>query len=992
MMPLSFLSLPKKAEAQSVASIAGYTSGLAAQIYLLPQCKSIRGGINDLFNSGLDAVGNLFKSSAERSGDAAMKRAEERRAVGAAAAKKLADKARNAAKAVDSLNVNISDTAEGKAILDTYNNTEEIKTSNDNINRNSTCIQSIGRLIAKMLLQKLTVSTVTWINSGFDGNPSFIQDPGKFFNDIAKKEILQFDIEINGISPFSKDWLKNNALAVKNKFADNARYSLNKMIASTTPNCGIDKKGTPISCDVAFSQDFSVGGWDAWTAMTQVPANNPLGFKLMADNEIQKRLDGVSQSVAKNTRDALQAANGFLGDQRCVDPKGVTKQEDAAGLVERSTHPPVISTSTYPFFAPSSYVYKNRICNQWEYVTPGKMIADKATEVMGYQNNSLLNVQDLNDAVAAVLDALLNQFSTSIYEKGFSNIGDQGSDGRLVFDTSGSGEPYRTQTEKDYIPSQLSSSWLQANPEFNIRTDLTQALIDEQRTYSDKLVSQNKELLSTTDGKEYKLDYDPVKKISNAYGLIPVIYQLDYCIPGPHPGWEEDSQRTLNAVTNLIISETEQSLTGRSGDAIKGVSSTISTLAGITVATSIATSGAILGASLGSFAPVVGTVIGAVVGAIVGWIAGLFGSDDAKNLRLYYSSYVSSLTGMMPDYENDHDTTTGNISSKQGVVQGFNVLLSRYIEIMNKTYFSSKNILPTVAKEAATSFNQLTGYGQIVKDNEDKVSLLKTTVNLLGDIKDEVNRLNTDYKDINGQFKADLYPNDPDYATFTEANYEEALKAQINAFGRLSASMVNGDDIAKADNLSKQIIEKKDYIYKNLLKGPYGCETFLADPNNIINFPSAGAGLGSYAGSNWSEFNVNTVKRMTYPFPILYDYNVFAKGSNLPDPWTKCDVSTPPASCNNKMPDADVGLASGTYYQNGTNVYGPGFLSFVFFSADPARRGSQRLEFAEDVFGVSDTPQSNKYTAVGLRQLAPNATPDNDGARGGPFESIIGIY
>ena len=70
-----------------------------------------------------------------------------------------------------------------------------------------------------------------------------------------------------------------------------------------------------------------MGGWDAWTAMTQVPANNPLGAKLMFDNEIQKRLDGTSQSTAKNTRDALQAASGFLGDQRCVDPKGVTKEE-----------------------------------------------------------------------------------------------------------------------------------------------------------------------------------------------------------------------------------------------------------------------------------------------------------------------------------------------------------------------------------------------------------------------------------------------------------------------------------------------------------------------------------------------------------------------------------------------------------------------------------------------------------------------------------------
>ena len=81
------------------------------------------------------------------------------------------------------------------------------------------------------------MSTVNWINSGYDGSPSFIQDADKFFSDIAKTEILQFGIEIEGISPFSKDWMRNNALALKTKFADNARYSLEEMIAQTTPGC-----------------------------------------------------------------------------------------------------------------------------------------------------------------------------------------------------------------------------------------------------------------------------------------------------------------------------------------------------------------------------------------------------------------------------------------------------------------------------------------------------------------------------------------------------------------------------------------------------------------------------------------------------------------------------------------------------------------------------------------------------------------------------------
>ena len=91
---------------------------------------------------------------------------------------------------------------------------------------------------------------------------------------------MQFGLEINNpqLFPFGKTWMQNTALAFNNKFQDNAQYSLDKLIQDTDPQYSA----------ATFQQDFSMGGWDAWTAMTQVPANNPLGFKLMADNEIQK--------------------------------------------------------------------------------------------------------------------------------------------------------------------------------------------------------------------------------------------------------------------------------------------------------------------------------------------------------------------------------------------------------------------------------------------------------------------------------------------------------------------------------------------------------------------------------------------------------------------------------------------------------------------------------------------------------------------------------
>ena len=359
LMPLSFI--PKKAEAQ--IGISGYTSGLAPAIASLPQCKEvINSGIKSLF-SGIES---LFSSD-----EGPLLDMSDLDDTASSAASSLESVASSATSQFD--NINVFDTEANKKLDRLERASEAIKQSTESLNANSTCIQSIGRLIIKMLLQKLTVSTVAWINSGFDGNPAFIQDPGRFFNDIAKNEILQFGLEIDNpeLFPFGRAWMQNTALAFNNKFQDNARYSLNELIQSTNPEFTAE----------TFQQDFSQGGWNAWTAMTQVPANNPLGFKLMADNEIQRRLAGTTQSTAEQVHEALSQADGFLGDMRCVDPEGMTKQQsdDAikAGNIEGT-------------------------CKQWEYVTPGKLVSEAATNVMGYQNNAYLNVEDLNDAVAAI--------------------------------------------------------------------------------------------------------------------------------------------------------------------------------------------------------------------------------------------------------------------------------------------------------------------------------------------------------------------------------------------------------------------------------------------------------------------------------------------------------------------------------------------------------------------------------------------------------------
>ena len=511
--------------------------------------------------------------------------------------------------------------------------------------------------------------------------------------------------------------------------------------------------------------------------------------------------------------------------------------------------------------------------------------------------------------------------------------------------------------------------------------------------------------MSTTDGLPYKLDAVDYKladgtitKISNAYGLLPTIYQLDYCIPGPHPGYEYDSRETLNSVANLIINETSSTVDdGRGGKAIYDAAQSLSPLAG-----------AIIGASIGSVVPVVGTIIGAAIGAAFSAVFGLFGGDDdaSKKLRGYYAFQIGAITGFVPDWGSDEVPTTGNISSKQGVMQVLNEILSRYIEIMNKTYFSSPDKLPAVAGEAAINFNQVAGYSQMIKNNTERIISLNTTVNILGDIKESVDELNSRFPEGG-------------------VEYENELQAQINAFGRLSANMVNGNDIAGADNLLKQIIDKKEYLYENLLKGPYGCEAALEKPQE--NFPGATPHLPipipndgkedvyykivQREDRNWNNYNVNSVKRMTYPFPILYDYNTITKEKTIPDPLNSGFLDNKIPSTRNDL--LGPGFLSFVYIASGRgkgteakDLLGPDFLSFIASGGGKdtenfrgSGRGAERLQI-EDLVpfendGDSSEPLANHFMSLGTNELSAQITND-DGTKTinptEPFETMIGIY
>jgi len=913
--------VPKVNAANSSSSVSGYISGLAPVIAQLPGCKAAMGNsIKKLFSSS-SGSDNLSDSDSEIT--AALdysKTAEDNAPTDDSTGTSSSTLTNTLSGSTDIAN---SIPVHDQALLDGLKaqgvDIKSIQKSTAATDLNQNCLNAIGKSIVKLIIRQMSLSIINWIQGKNSDGPLFVTNPSKFFGDIAKKEILNFGLEINDPTnyPFGKSFMQNLATSYNNKFADNAKYSLNTLISETNPSC-TDKNGNSTSCDIAFNNDFSQGGWGAWEAMTQVPANNPLGFQLMASNELSSRLSGTNQSTAQDTRDALNWGNGISGDVRCVQPYGVTKQQDDA-------------------YAKGDTV-NGKKCYDWEYVTPGTLIASQLTAAVGYNDHALLDAQTLNDAIATIADAAISKFSNNLITNGLTNLSTDSSN--YGYDTSSiSSITSNSQTQNDYSSAQISTStWLQQNPNFNIRTDLNQALIDIQRTYVNKLTEQNKEIASTANNATYTIN--PTTHVSNAYGLIPTIYQLDYCIPGPHPGWKDDSRTVLNAAENAIVDKTEKQMTNVTLDQVTDIT-----------ASSSAAIGAAVGGAVGSIIPGLGTAIGAGVGAALGALTGVlirsirkWTTTSTEKIAMLYGDIFRRTTGIKPDLDGAQQKKKGNIPrSKQDVINILDTLFSRYTDAVDALYAKH---MPLVTDEAATKYQEISGYSEMLNSNNKKIDAMNGITTRLETIKISVDQL-----------KSNLQSGQIDQNT-----YDSKLSPLLSSFANISVNMVSGDDVANADNMTKQIIDEKNYIYNDLLKGPNGCEQDLLCANG-----------GDACHLPWI---ISDTKRMTYPAPILYDYNGFSQNGVLPDPFN--------SGYTNNMPKGTV------------NDIGPGFLSWYNF--EPAggycsqQPQVQPPEYSQtECISVNDLLDIDSATSsVGQR---PNPDPsDTASSYDGLFEHVIGIY
>ena len=241
----------------------------------------------------------------------------------------------------------------------------------------------LATTIAKMILRGITASIIAWISNGFQGSPSFIQDPKRFFTNVADQAIgavlLSNEATKWMCTPFAINIKR--ALIYNRSFYQRSQCSLTQVVNNF--------KGFASGLNNQFG---SLGGWTAWNTMTYEPQNNPYGAYALFNMQVDVQVTGAINTQAR----LLDWGKGFLSwkDPTCVenakrnsDLEGYKTGDEIVPLEESEGN--TISPNTDP--------------NTCPILTPGDVIANQINKTIGSDVDQLVGAQEINQIISALL-------------------------------------------------------------------------------------------------------------------------------------------------------------------------------------------------------------------------------------------------------------------------------------------------------------------------------------------------------------------------------------------------------------------------------------------------------------------------------------------------------------------------------------------------------------------------------------------------------------
>ena len=236
--------------------------------------------------------------------------------------------------------------------------------------------------MAQRILANITQSLVTWIQNGFNGNPTFVTNIDDLVSNSANQAIGQF--------------INSTTL----KFLCQP-FSLQARIALATGFSSQPYQGCTLSKIDQNIQNFgnTEQSWNSWLNISTVPANNQYGAYIQASgvlaDQLNAQLSKINNEVNRN--------GGFLDYKVC---DGGYKVLDSEGEETGAT------TSSQAALNSTGSVGSAGDCSHWTTTTPGKTISDAIAGKYSSEFNQIGVADDINQILGALVNEMVSKTLT----------------------------------------------------------------------------------------------------------------------------------------------------------------------------------------------------------------------------------------------------------------------------------------------------------------------------------------------------------------------------------------------------------------------------------------------------------------------------------------------------------------------------------------------------------------------------------------------------
>lgn len=290
-------------------------------------------------------------------------------------------------------------------------------------------INAAAHTLQRMIVQQLVQSTVTWANSGFEGNPQYSVNLKQDIQNVANNSATAFITNL-GQNPnlLCSPFRANITISLKNYY---------------TPTSSFQCTFTGIAANLTnFYNNFSNGGWDTWYQVTQVPQDNPYQVYVDATQQIDTKVS-ASVDIANKK---FQANSGFLDVASCAQKNpdqatmdrinawrnGSNPSDSQAGSQGYMLYQDDTDSASLKQNQAGGYILYNpdipagNCIARGDVQTPGTVIANQINSTIHSPLDQLVNAKDWDEVVSALVAGLTKRIFTSatgLFTKGNPTAG-----------------------------------------------------------------------------------------------------------------------------------------------------------------------------------------------------------------------------------------------------------------------------------------------------------------------------------------------------------------------------------------------------------------------------------------------------------------------------------------------------------------------------------------------------------------------------------------